>query len=330
MKKNKKAIVTGCPGQDASYLCDFLLNKGYEVYGVSRRSTRENSNMDYVETHKNYLSITMDITDASGISNIVKSIQPEEYYNLAAMSHVGQSFKEPCSTLITDGYSVTCALEAIRHHSPQCKFYQASTSELYGKVSSNASLNEQSEFKPRSPYAAAKLYAHNMVGLYREAYDIHASCGILFNHESPRRGHDFVTRKITDGVARVKSGLQKKVLFGNMDAIRDWGHSMDYIEGMWLMLQQEIPDDYVLATGKTASVRDALEYVCSLADLDIDDVYEVNPDFMRPADVPFLCGDSSKASRVLGWTPKHDWKSLLREMYYHDLDLVSKEVYTYK
>ncbi|MBC8284971.1 MAG: GDP-mannose 4,6-dehydratase, partial [Nitrospinae bacterium] len=149
-------------------------------------------------------------------------------------------------------------------------------------------------------------------------------------HESPRLRHDFVTRKITDGVARVKSGLQKKVLFGNMDAIRDWGHAMDYIEGMWLMLQQEIPDDYVLATGKTASVRDALEYVCSLADLDIDDVYEVNPDFMRPADVPFLCGDSSKASRVLGWTPKHDWKSLLREMYYHDLDLVSKEVYTYK
>jgi len=328
--KNKNAIVTGCPGQDASYLCELLVKKGYEVYGVSRRSTRENNNMENVEGKSSYHAITMDVTDASGISNLVKDIQPDEYYNLAAMSHVGQSFKEPCSTLMSDGYAVSCVLDAIKIHSSNCRFYQASTSELYGHVNEGEFLNEDSRFKPRSPYAAAKLYAHNMVSIYREAYGLHASCGILFNHESERRGLNFVTRKITYGVARVKANLDTCVQLGNIDAIRDWGHARDYVNGMWLMLQQDHPDDYVLATGKTASVRDALAFVCQLADLDINNVYKINPEFMRPADVPYLCGDASKANLVLGWSPDCDWKSLLEIMYESDLKTLTQEACIYK
>ena len=285
MKDNKKAIVTGCPGQDASYLCELLVEKGYSVYGVSSRSTRENSNMLLVEnlTNNRYNAVTMDVTDPSGVSDLVKNVQPDEYYNLAAMSHVGQSFKEPASTLMADGMAVTYALEAIKNYAPNCKFYQASTSELYGKVEEGLKLDENSEFKPRSPYGAAKMYAHNMVSIYRDSYGIHGSCGILFNHESERRGLNFVTRKITAGVARVKCGHERHVVLGNIDAIRDWGHARDYVYGMWLMLQQENPDDYVLATGETASVREALNYVCDLAELNMDEVYKINPKFMRPA-----------------------------------------------
>jgi GDPmannose 4,6-dehydratase len=319
MNKNK-AIVTGCPGQDASYLCEYLLDMGYEVYGVSRRSTRENDNMDKCIPNKNYKAVTMDICDASGVIEMVRAIKPDEYYNLAAMSHVGQSFKEPLSTLMTNGYAVTIALEAIRHHSPDTKFYQASTSELFGKIE-NGKQDENTPFCPRSPYAAAKLYAHNMVKLYRESYGMFACCGILFNHESPRRGKNFVTRKITDGVARIKKGLQDNLVMGNIDAIRDWGHSCDFVRGMYLMLQQKTPDDYVLATGETASVRDAIKYVCSLADLDFDNVYEINEEFMRPAEVPYLCGDSSKAQKILGWIPVYNWKILLSEMYKSDVNL---------
>jgi len=327
---NKKAIVTGCPGQDASYLCELLLDKNYDVYGVSRRSTRENDNMHNSEGRHNYTAVTMDVTDASGIANLIKDIQPDEYYNLAAMSHVGQSFKEPSSTLLTNGYAVSCALEGIRSYAPKCKFYQASTSELYGKVGEGESLNEDSPFKPRSPYGAAKLYAHNMVSVYRDSYDLHASCGILFNHESERRGLNFVTRKITHGVSRVKSGLDRHVVLGNIDAIRDWGHAKDYVQGMWLMLQQDRPDDYVLATGKTASVREALSYVCELAELNMDEVYKINPKFMRPAEVPYLCGDPSKAQTILGWNPDYDWKDLLAAMYKNDLKSAGREVYTYR
>ena len=254
----KKAIVTGCPGQDASYLCELLLDKDYEVYGVSRRSTRENDNMVFCEGLRNFNKVTLDITDASGVSNLIEEIKPDEYYNLAAMSHVGQSFKEPTSTLMVDGYAVTAALVAIKKYVPECRFYQASTSELFGRVEHGEVLNEESVFSPRSPYAAAKLYAHNMVKIYREGYDLHASCGILFNHESERRGLNFVTRKITSGVANVKCGHQPYLQLGNIDAYRDWGHARDYVEGMWRMLQQETPDDYVLATNESVSVREAL------------------------------------------------------------------------
>ena len=673
---NKKAIVTGCPGQDASYLCEFLLGKGYEVHGVQRRCTRENNFMDYCESNANFRSVTMDICDASGVTDLVNSIQPDEYYNLAAMSHVGQSFKEPLTTVMVDGYAVAAALEAIRQHSPKTKFYQASTSELYGKVKDGTVLNEDSLFVPRSPYAAAKLYAHNMVNIYREAYGVFGCCGILFNHEcffsntpiilrrgdeidicyiasliahrkdisndsprltkdytssnieiwdgvkfvmlktvsrkklstlekedqvkrvtatpmgivettpnhllisqnnkkiqarkfdngdelllgcfpewenakecgqnyatllgllcgdgyinkgkirltnsspevqelfeslihsvfvgasirkseyvsgfdgktchldvsgisrsyadflreslydkttkhkkvpaiilnsskeckraflegyyaadglkkdkcaydfksyttnspllaqgvlfllscttkqtfninpfiqndrlyyqvnlhsddkkglsgehlkkpansikkieeidtenahvydietetgvvmagignlivgnSPRRGKEFVTRKITDGIAGIKLGLKDKLKMGNIDAVRDWGHARDYVEAMHLMLQQDTPDDFVIATGKTATVKEAIQYVCDLAELNFDDVYEINKEFMRPADVPYLCGDSSKARSTLGWSPSYDWKKVLKEMYKSDLETLSGVVY---
>ena len=326
----RKAIVTGCPGQDASYLCELLLDKGYTVYGVSRRSTRENDNMIFCERSRNFKKVTLDITDGSGISNLVEEVRPHEYYNLAAMSHVGQSFKEPTSTLMVDGYAVTAALVAIKKYAPSCRFYQASTSELFGRVKHGQVLNEESTFAPRSPYAAAKLYAHNMVKIYREGYDLHASCGILFNHESERRGLNFVTRKITDGVARVKCGHQPYVQLGNIDAYRDWGHARDYVEGMWLMLQQDQPDDYVLATNQSVSVRTALEYVCGLAELDIEKVYKINPEFMRPADVPYLRGDYTKAKNKLGWEPKDNWEDLLEAMYRHDFKKASREVYTYR
>ena len=326
----KKAIVTGCPGQDASYLCELLLDKDYEVYGVSRRSTRENDNMVFCEGLRNFNKVTLDITDASGVSNLIEEIKPDEYYNLAAMSHVGQSFKEPTSTLMVDGYAVTAALVAIKKYVPECRFYQASTSELFGRVEHGEVLNEESVFSPRSPYAAAKLYAHNMVKIYREGYDLHASCGILFNHESERRGLNFVTRKITSGVANVKCGHQPYLQLGNIDAYRDWGHARDYVEGMWRMLQQETPDDYVLATNESVSVREALEYVCELAELDIDNVYRINPEFMRPADVPYLRGDYTKAKNKLGWEPKENWQSLLELMYKHDFRKSAREVYTYR
>ena len=320
---NKKAIITGCPGQDASYLCESLLNKGYEVYGVHRRCTRENNFMDFCKRNPDFQSVTMDICDASGVTNLVRSVQPDEYYNLAAMSHVGQSFKEPLTTVMTDGYAVAVALEAIRQHSPSTRFYQASTSELYGKVKEGTSSNEDSLFIPRSPYAAAKLYAHNMVAIYREAYGIFGCCGILFNHESPRRGKDFVTRKITDGIAGIKLGLKDKLKMGNIDAIRDWGHARDYVEAMHLMLQQDTPDDFVIATGKTATVREAIQFVCDLADLDFNNVYEINEKYMRPSDVPYLCGDASKAKEILNWTPSYNWKNLLEEMYKSDLETLS-------
>jgi len=326
----KKAIVTGCPGQDASYLSELLLDKGYEVYGVSRRSTRSNDNMKYAERHENYKSVTLDITDASGVQKLVSDVKPDEYYNLAAMSHVGQSFKEPQSTLLIDGYSVACALDSILHHAPHCKFYQASTSELFGNVEEGERLSESSALKPRSPYAAAKLYAHHMVSVYRDAYNLHASCGILFNHESPRRGLNFVTRKMTDGIARIKSGFTDHIQLGNLDAIRDWGHAEDYVLGMWMMLQQEKPDDYVLATGQTASVREALMYLCKISGLDFDNVYRVNEEFMRPAEVPYLCGDPTKAKNILGWESKKTWMELLREMYEHDLNTHMRDVYLYR
>ena len=324
---NKKAIVTGCPGQDASYLCESLLDKGYEVYGVQRRCTRENNFMDFCKSNSGFHSVTMDICDASGVTYLVNSIQPDEYYNLAAMSHVGQSFKEPLATVMVDGYAIAAVLEAIRQHSPKTKFYQASTSELYGKVEDGTTLNEESMFVPRSPYGAAKLYAHNMVNIYREAYNIFGCCGILFNHESPRRGKEFVTRKITHGIASIKLGLKDKLQMGNIDAIRDWGHARDYVEAMHLMLQQDTPDDFVIATGKTATVKEAIQYVCGLADLDFNNVYEIDERYMRPADVPYLCGDSSKALKAFNWSPSYDWKRLLKEMYESDLETLSGVVY---
>lgn len=327
---NKKAIVTGATGQDGSFLCELLLDKGYDVFGVSRSSTRKNDNLDFCCAYPKFKQINIDITDSSGVFNMVDSIQPDEYYNLAAMSHVGQSFKEPQSTLMIDGYAVTNALEAIRKFSPSCKFYQASTSELYGKVEFGECLNEESDFSPRSPYAAAKMYAHNMVKIYREGYGLHASCGILFNHESERRGENFVTRKLTKGIAAIKAGLRGKIHLGNLDAYRDWGYAKDYVEGMWMMLQQDDPDDYVLATNVSVSVKTALKYLCEKNDLLFDDVYKVNQEFMRPAEVPYLKGDYSKAKEKLGWEPKHLWMDVLDIMFEKDFKASMREVYMYR
>lgn len=314
---NKKAIVTGCHGQDGSYLCELLLDSGYTVYGISRRtSSRSNTFLDSASEDPNFNLINMDITDPSGINNIVGEIKPDEYYNLAAMSHVGQSFKEPITTLKTDGEAVTIALEAVLKYSPSTRFYQASTSELFGN--SKGPQNESTEFAPRSPYAAAKLYAHKMVGLYREAYGLHASCGILFNHESPRRGLDFVTRKITRGIVEYKN-TGKKFSIGNLDAKRDWGHAKEYVKVMWLMLQQPKPEDYVIGTGESASIGEAIEYVSHLAGLNTSDKpYFQDPSMIRPAEVNFLIADPSKAKSKLDWSAQYRWKDVLLDMYIHD------------
>lgn len=331
----KTAIVTGVPGQDASYLCELLLDKGYHVIGVSRRSNRINSNMINCEGSERYENYKLDICDTSGVRNLVSYYKPDEMYNLAAISHVGQSFREPLQTLLVNGYAVVSMLEAIRHESPNTRFYQASTSEMFGSnvTSHNASFgkcihfqDENTPFSPNSPYAAAKVYAHQMVDLYRRSYNLHASCGILFNHESPRRGLDFVTRKITDGIARIKCGKLDKLRMGNLEAIRDWGHAREYVEAMWMMLQKDNPDDYVIATGESVSVRDALQYVCDIAELDFNSVYEEDPRFMRPSDVPYLRGNASKAKEVLGWSPKISWKALLEEMYLSDFSIHSSSV----
>lgn len=314
---NKKAVITGCHGQDGSYLAEYLLGLGYKVFGVSRRtSSRSNTYLNQAISNENFTLVNLDITDPSGINNLVSEIKPDEYYNLAAMSHVGQSFKEPLSTLKVDGEAVTIALEAILKYSPATRFYQASTSELFGN--SKGPQSELTEFAPRSPYAAAKLYAHKMVGLYREAYGIHGSCGILFNHESPRRGLDFVTRKITRGIVEYKA-TGKKFSIGNLDAMRDWGHAEEYVQVMHLMLQQNHPDDYVIGTGESASIGDAISYVSSIAGLEHGDTpYYQDPSLIRPAEVNHLIADPSKAKIKLGWKANHNWKSVLSDMYIHD------------
>jgi GDPmannose 4,6-dehydratase len=320
---NKKAIITGCHGQDGSYLSEFLLEKGYDVYGISRRtSSRDNNYLDNCLKNERFYLVNLDITDASGVSNIVAKIRPDEYYNLAAMSHVGQSFKEPLNTLKIDGEAVTIALEAIRNNSPETRFYQASTSELFGN--SIAPQSEKTEFAPRSPYAAAKLYAHKMVGLYREAYKMHASCGILFNHESPRRGLDFVTRKITRGVAKFIF-TKEKFSIGNLDAKRDWGHAKEYVEVMWKMLQKDTPEDYVIGTGETASIRDAIEYVCWLANVKEKPYYQ-DESMIRPAEVFELTANPEKAEFGLGWRAQNNWKKVLEDMFASDYKEI-KELY---
>ena len=314
----KTAIVTGCPGQDASYLSELLLKKDYLVYGIKRRSSTEKNvdNMKNCVDHPNFTSISLDITDASGIRRLICDIKPDEYYNLAAMSHVGQSFEEPFSCLDINGKSVSMALEFIRCESPKTRFYQASTSEMFGGI--NNIQNERTEFVPRSPYAAAKLYAHNMVDIYRKSYGVFGCCGILFNHESPRRGLDFVTRKITNGIARIKLGIGGPIELGNLEAKRDWGHAKDYVIAMHKMLQQETPADYVIATGTSVSIMEALEHVCKIAGLETKDCYKINKNLIRPLEVVSLCGDYTKAKEELGWSPQCTWQDLLTEMYDND------------
>jgi GDPmannose 4,6-dehydratase len=316
------AVITGVAGQDGSYLSELLIEKGYLVVGITRRHSAGEShrNIDHLLGSENFKLIEGDISDTTLISRVLHQYKPHEWYNLAAMSHVGQSFKEPLLTFDVDARAVIGQLECIRQISPYTRFYQASTSELFGGVGCpKEGYNEESLFNPRSPYAVAKLAAYWAVRNYRVAYNIFACNGILHNHSSPRRGYDFATRKITRGVAAVKLGLQDCVRMGNLSSFRDEGHSKDYCKAMYLMLQQESPEDYVIASGAGATIGDMFRHVCGLAGLNFEDVYQVDERYMRPSDVPYLLGNPLKAVEELGWTPEYTWRSLLEEMYNNDI-----------
>jgi len=322
----KTALITGITGQDGSYLAELLLGKGYEVHGVVRRSSTMNrgridhlqhSNPSHPEGSKFVLHYG-DMTDSGGLNRLVKTVRPDEIYNLAAQSHVAISFDQPEYTGDADGLGTTRLLEAIRTMGLPTRFYQASTSEMFGL--SPAPQSETTPFHPRSPYAVAKLYAHWMTVNYREAHSLFACSGILFNHESPRRGENFVTRKVTRGIGQILAGKADQVRLGNMDAKRDWGHARDYVEAMWLMLQQDKADDYVIATGEMRSVRDFVAAAFAMVSLDWQKYVVVDEAYMRPAEVHELRGDASKAMKVLGWKPKTTFDELVREMLENDLD----------
>lgn len=313
----KKALVTGLTGQDGSYLAELLHEKGYEVHGLLRRSSqpidqRLGHLADFVQIQHG------DLTDSLSLREILSRVQPDEIYNLAAQSHVAWSFKTPESTFDITGAGCLRLLEAMRQTSPHSRFYQASSSEMFGLVHETPQT-ERTPFHPRSPYGVAKVAAFWATVNYREGYDMFACNGILFNHESERRGEEFVTRKITIAAAKIKLGLQDKLMLGNLDAKRDWGYAPEYVEAMWLMLQQDKPDDYVIATGETHTVRDFCEAAFSHLDLDYQKYVEIDPKFYRPAEVNLLIGDASKAKRELGWEPKVSFKELVARMVDADL-----------
>lgn len=319
----KRALITGITGQDGSYLAEFLLKKGYEVYGLIRRASSFNTERIehlYIDPHDSKAKIFLhygDLADSSQLTNLIYNIQPEEIYHLGAQSHVRVSFDMPEYTGDITGIGTTRMVEAIRRSGIKTKFYQASSSEMFGD--SPSPQNENTPFRPRSPYAAAKVYAFWMVANYREAYNIFACNGILFNHESPRRGETFVTRKITRALARIKLGLEKKLYLGNLNAKRDWGFAGDLVEAMWLMLQQDEADDYVIATGESRSVKEFLEEAFTYKGLDWKDYVEIDPRYFRPTEVEYLQGDASKAKRKLGWEPKVKFKELVKLMVDADL-----------
>ena len=327
----KKALITGITGQDGSYLTELLLSKGYEVYGIIRRaSTFNTGRIDHIYQDPHELGLRMhlvygDLNDASSLNKILRDVQPDEIYNLGAQSHVRVSFDIPEYTAEVGAMGALRLLEAIREPGMQkTRFYQASSSELYGKVQ-EIPQKETTPFYPRSPYAAAKLYAYWMTVNYRESYNLFASNGILFNHESPRRGETFVTRKITRAVAAIKLGFQDRLYLGNLEAKRDWGYAGDYVEAMWMILQQDNPDDFVIATGETHSVREFLDEAFGYVDLDWHQFVEIDPRYFRPAEVDLLIGDASKARRVLGWEPKVSFKELVGMMVEADLADLKKE-----
>jgi GDPmannose 4,6-dehydratase len=314
----QKALITGITGQDGSYLAELLLNKGYEVHGLIRRSSTFNTHrLDhiYVDPHdpkgKLYLHYG-DLNDGGQLSNLVYNIHPDEIYHLGAQSHVRVSFDMPEFTGDITGLGTTRILEAIRRSGIKTRFYQASSSEMFGDAP--APQNEETPFRPRSPYAAAKVYAYWMARNYREGYNMFACNGILFNHESPLRGETFVTRKITRALARIKFGLQDKLYLGNLDAKRDWGYAPDYVKAMWLMLQQDDPQDFVIATGQSHSVREFLQEAFSYADLDWKEYVEIDPKYFRPTEVELLLGDAGRARKILGWEPEVGFKELVRLM----------------
>jgi GDPmannose 4,6-dehydratase len=326
----KKALITGITGQDGSYLAELLLGKGYDVHGVVRRSSSFNTDRIghlYRDPHDPNAHLFLhygDLVDGTGLREILTRVQPHEIYNLGAQSHVRVSFDQPVYTVAVDALGTMNLLEAIRDTGLPIRFYQASSSEMYGKVVQTPQT-ETTPFYPRSPYACAKVYSYWQTVNYRESYRLFACNGILFNHESPRRGETFVTRKITRAATRIKEGLQKKLYLGNLDAKRDWGFAGDYVEAMWLMLQQDQADDYVIATGQTHSVREFLEEVFGYLNLDWHQHVEVDPRYFRPAEVDFLLGDPAKARRALGWTPKINFKELARLMADADWKLAKRE-----
>lgn len=323
----KKALITGITGQDGSYLAELLLEKGYEVHGMLRRTSTfnrqridpiyNNPEINQGRFHLHY----GDLADSPSIYKLMEQISPQEIYNLAAQSHVKVSFENPEYTSDVVATGTLRLLEANRQTGVMARFYQASSSEMFGKVRETPQT-ELTPFHPRSPYGVAKVFAHQMTVNYRESYDMHASCGILFNHESPRRGENFVTRKITQSVAKISKGLQDKLILGNLDAKRDWGYAKEYVEAMWLMLQQETPDDYVIATNQTHSVRDFLEIAFEHIGKDYNDFIEVSSAYYRPAEVDLLIGDFSKAKEQLGWQSKTSFADLVKLMIDADLDLL--------
>jgi len=355
----KTALITGVTGQDGAYLSEFLLQKGYVVHGIKRRSSLFNTErIDhlYQDPHienRNFILHYGDLTDATNLIRIIQEVQPDEIYNLAAQSHVKVSFETPEYTANTDGLGTLRILEAIRllDLTEKTRFYQASTSELFGLVQ-EVPQTEKTPFYPRSPYGVAKLYSYWIVVNYREAYGIHASNGILFNHESPMRGETFVTRKITRALAKIALGLQEKLYLGNLSAKRDWGHARDYVEAMYLMLQQDEPDDFVIATGITTEIREFVRMACEEIGIEIEFtgsgqnekgivkkctkpdlnlkegqvIVEVDPEYFRPTEVDLLIGDASKAKEKLGWKPRFDLEELIREMISSDLEIAKKEV----
>jgi len=327
----KKALITGITGQDGSYLAELLLGKGYIVHGVIRRASSFNTErLDpiYKDPHRNDVRLFLhygDLADSVVTSTLIAEIQPDEIYNLAAQSHVRVSFDIPEYTGDVTAMGTTRILEAARKAAPKARFYQASSSEMFG-LAQEMPQRETTAFYPRSPYGAAKVYSYWITVNYRESYNLHASNGILFNHESPRRGETFVTRKITRAVARIKAGVQKKLYLGNLDAKRDWGYAPEFVEAMWLMLQQDKPDDYVVATGETHTIRDFLDLSFGHAGLEWQKYVEIDPKYYRPAEVDVLIGDASKAKKQLGWVPKTKFPELVRIMTDADIALLAHEM----
>jgi len=328
---SQKALISGITGQDGSYLAELLLSKGYEVHGLIRRSSSFNTErIDhlYQDPHVNGVKLFLhyaDLSDSASLTRLVHEVQPDEVYHLGAQSHVRVSFDIPEYTGDVTAIGTTRLLEAIRETAPKARFYQASSSEMYGLVQA-VPQREDTPFYPRSPYGAAKVYSYWMTVNYRESYKMHASNGILFNHESPRRGETFVTRKITRALARIKAGLQKELYLGNLDAKRDWGYAPEFVEAMWLMLQQDQGDDYVVATGETHSVREFLEVAFACANLDWNQYVKIDPRYYRPAEVDLLIGDASKARKILGWQAKTPFAELVRIMVKADDDLLAEQL----
>ena len=323
----KRALITGITGQDGAYLAKLLLDKNYEVFGFSsRRVNQSYDNLDFFGITDKVQIIFGDITDQTSINHAVKTSRPHEVYNLAAMSFVGLSWQEPIHTANVNAIGPLYVLEAIRNYASDAKFYQASTSEMYGNNWENDfTQNENTAFRPRSPYGSAKAFAYYTTVNYRESYDLFACSGILFNHESPIRGKEFVTRKITDGVAKIQQGLAQTIELGNLDARRDWGYAGDYVEAMWMMLQQDTPDDFVIATGETWSIKELLDAAFGYIGISNWSNYVVqNPDFMRPAEVPHLKGHPAKANSVLGWKPNTTFTELINMMMEADIERYSK------